>query len=52
MFSSGHGHFTKLGFNLFDNVGHYRVIHMRDFVDADIPGNCALLSFNLAARNA
>jgi len=44
MFSSGHGHFPKLDFNLFDDVGHYRVIHMRDLVVANIPGNCALLS--------
>jgi len=56
MFSSGHGHFTKLGFTVFDNVGHYRVIDMRDFVvvniPVNIPGNCVLLSFKLAVRDA
>jgi hypothetical protein len=52
MFSSGHGHFPKLDFKFFDDVGHYRVIHMRDLVVVDIPGNRALLSFNLAVRNA
>jgi len=40
MFSSGHGHFIKFGFNLFDDVGYYRVIHMRDLVVVNIPGNC------------
>jgi len=43
MFSSGHGHFTKLDFNLFDDVGHYGVIHMQDFVVVAItcaPSNC------------
>ena len=43
MFPSGHGHFTKFGFNLFDNVGYYRVIHMRDLVVVNIPGNRALV---------
>jgi len=52
MFSSGHGHFTKFGLNHFDDVGHYRVIHMRDLVVVVIPSNCALLSFDLAVRNA
>jgi len=52
MFSSGYGHFAKLGFNFFDNLGHYRAIHMRDLVVVDIPGNGALLSFNLAVRDA
>jgi len=52
MFPSGHGHFTKFGFNLFDDVGYYRVIHMRDLVVVNIPGNRALLSFDLAVCNA
>jgi hypothetical protein len=52
MFSSGHGQSPKLDFNLFDDVGHYPVIHTRDLVVVDIPGNRALLSFNLAVCNA
>ena len=52
MFSSGHGHFPKLDFNLFDDVACYRVIHMRDLVVVNIPYNCQLLSFNLAVCNS